>query len=120
MLRTALSIPRTSSRALGLGLGLRTSVNARRHIHHVPALPHDYSQGVPNLMSPAGFSLAWSEYMALMVEKLNALTAGTFSARLRAFADCRRNLCLMRSMHTTPGMENLLYAIASSKMFLRC
>ncbi|KID90324.1 superoxide dismutase [Metarhizium guizhouense ARSEF 977] len=60
-----------------LGLGLRTTVNARRSLHQVPTLPHDYSQGVPNLMSPGGFAIAWSDYMTLMVEKLNALTAGT-------------------------------------------
>lgn len=59
-----------------LGLGLRTTVNARRSLHQVPTLPHDYSQGVPNLMSPGGFAIAWSDYMTLMVEKLNALTAG--------------------------------------------
>ncbi|KAJ3473544.1 hypothetical protein NLG97_g10251 [Lecanicillium saksenae] len=50
---------------------------AARSIHHVPTLTHDFSEGVPNLMSPGGFNIAWSEYMALTVEKLNALTAGT-------------------------------------------
>ncbi|KAI9171246.1 superoxide dismutase [Paramyrothecium foliicola] len=60
-----------------------TALNGRRLIHHVPTLPHDYSQeGVPNLMSPAGFSLAWKEYMTLMVEKLNALTADMFAIAL--------------------------------------
>lgn len=43
----------------------------------MPALRHDYSEGVPNLMSPAGFNIAWNDYMGLMTEKLNALTAGT-------------------------------------------
>ena len=66
-------LPRAGS---SLRLGLRTTVNARRSLHQVPTLPHDYSQGVPNLMSPGGFAIAWSEYMSLMVEKLNALTAG--------------------------------------------
>lgn len=50
---------------------------AARSIHHVPSLTHDFSEGVPNLMSPGGFNIAWSEYMALTVEKLNALTAGS-------------------------------------------
>ncbi len=45
-------------------------------MHHVPALPHDFSEGVPNLMSAGGFEIAWTEYMALTIEKLNALTAG--------------------------------------------
>lgn len=61
---------------MAFGLGMRPMVNARRSIHHVPELPHDYSQGIPNLMSPGGFSIAWTEYMKLMVEKLNALTVG--------------------------------------------
>lgn len=72
MLRPRLRAPR-----LAFGLGLRTTFNARRSLHNVPELPHDYSQGVPNLMSPGGFNIAWTEYMKLMVEKLNALTVGT-------------------------------------------
>jgi Fe-Mn family superoxide dismutase len=71
MLRPILRVPRSA-----FGLGLRSTVNARRSIHHVPQLPHDYSEGVPNLMSPGGFSIAWTEYMKLTVEKLNALTVG--------------------------------------------
>ena len=63
-------LPRAASR-------VRAAIAPRRQLHQVPSLPHDYSQGVPNLMSPAGFAIAWSDYMALMVEKLNALTAGT-------------------------------------------
>ncbi|KAM3543466.1 hypothetical protein ARSEF1564_003613 [Beauveria bassiana] len=50
---------------------------AARSMHHVPNLTHDFSNGIPTLMSPGGFSIAWSEYMAFTVEKLNALTAGT-------------------------------------------
>lgn len=47
-------------------------------LHTVPKLPHDYAEGgVPNLMSPGGFAVAWTDYMTLMTEKLNALTAGT-------------------------------------------
>lgn len=43
----------------------------------MPKLRHDFSEsGVPNLMSPAGFSIAWSDYMGLVTEKLNALTVG--------------------------------------------
>lgn len=72
MLRPRLRVPR-----LAFGLGMRPMVNVRRSIHSVPELPHDYSQGVPNLMSSGGFSLAWTQYMTLMVEKLNALTVGT-------------------------------------------
>ncbi|KAL7936225.1 Fe superoxide dismutase [Trichoderma chlorosporum] len=74
-----------------LGLNLRASaangttsfntsfskMNAARSLHSVPALPHDYSEGVPNLMSPGGFSLAWTDYMTVTVDKLNAMIAGT-------------------------------------------
>ncbi|KAH7328813.1 superoxide dismutase [Stachybotrys elegans] len=80
MFRSSLRIPR---QALGAGLAQRATATApafaaRRHLHHVPTLPHDYSkEGVPNLMSPGGFALAWTDYMTLMVEKLNALTVGT-------------------------------------------
>ncbi|KAJ4170463.1 hypothetical protein NW754_006601 [Fusarium falciforme] len=69
--------PRLRAPRLAFGLGLRSTVNARRSIHHVPELQHDFSQGVPNLMSPGGFAIAWTEYMKLAIEKLNALTVGT-------------------------------------------
>ena len=71
MLRSRLIAPR-----LARSLGLRAAVDARRSIHHVPLLQHDFSDGIPDLMSPAGFDLAWNQHQGLMVEKLNALTAG--------------------------------------------
>lgn len=87
MFRTRLL--RTPKQALGLGLrassanttGVNTSFSAgfnaaRRSLHSVPALPHDYSQGVPNLMSAGGFAIAWTDYMKLMLDKLNAMVAG--------------------------------------------
>ncbi|KJZ73677.1 hypothetical protein HIM_07010 [Hirsutella minnesotensis 3608] len=70
MFRTRLRIPRRIP-------ALRPAVPARRSLHQLPTLQHDFSEGIPDLMSPAGFSLAWNDYMSLMVEKLNALTAGT-------------------------------------------
>lgn len=75
MFRTRLRIPR---QGLGLALAVRPSPTARRSIHQVPALAHDYSDGVPSLMSPGGFATAWTNYMTLVVEKLNALTAGMY------------------------------------------
>lgn len=86
MFRTRLL--RTPKQALGLGLrasSANSSFNssfsagfnaARRSLHSVPALPHDYSQGVPNLMSAGGFAIAWTDYMKLMLDKLNAMVAG--------------------------------------------
>ncbi|VUC36120.1 unnamed protein product [Clonostachys rosea] len=73
MFRPRLRVPR-----VGASIGLQAAANARRSYHQVPRLRHDYTEtGVPNLMSPAGFSIAWSDYMSLAVEKLNALTVGT-------------------------------------------
>ena len=43
---------------------------------HVPILSHDFTNGVPGLLSPAGFDMAWTQYQELMVERLNVLTAG--------------------------------------------
>lgn len=77
-----------------LGLSLRTTTfSARRSLHGIPTLPHDYSAGVPGLMSSDGFAIAWSDYMTLMLEKLNALTAGSFCRKFEATteesgADC--------------------------------
>ncbi|KAK5256054.1 hypothetical protein LTR16_004115 [Cryomyces antarcticus] len=55
-------------------------VPQRRWEHHVPALTHgnDFREhGVPGLLSPEGYELAWTQYQGMMVEKLNELTAGT-------------------------------------------
>jgi Fe-Mn family superoxide dismutase len=68
--------PRLRAPRLATSLGLRATVNARRCIHSVPELKHDFSEGVPDLMSPAGFQIAWTDYQGLVIEKLNALTAG--------------------------------------------
>ncbi|TVY87660.1 37S ribosomal protein, mitochondrial [Lachnellula willkommii] len=48
-----------------------------RSLHNVPILNHNFNNGVPGLLSPAGFDMAWTQYQALMVEKLNVLTAET-------------------------------------------
>ncbi|KAG9237598.1 superoxide dismutase [Amylocarpus encephaloides] len=54
--------------------------NPRRFLHQVPLLQHEYKHGVgPKddlFMSAGGFEVAWTQYQGLMVEKLNALTAG--------------------------------------------
>ncbi|MCJ1478032.1 hypothetical protein MMC13_006707 [Lambiella insularis] len=53
----------------------------RRHLaHRVPLLDHDAqfnSQGIPNLLSREGYDIAWTQYHSYLVQKLNALTAGT-------------------------------------------
>lgn len=52
---------------------------SRRSLHHVPPLTYDESfrkQGIPGLLSPDGFRIAWTDYQGSMVQKLNELTAG--------------------------------------------
>lgn len=56
---------------------MAAAANAARSMHTVPSLDHDFSKGVPNLMSDDGFGLAWTDYMSMCVGKLNALTVGT-------------------------------------------
>ena len=54
----------------------RIALSLRRSLHNVPPLTHDFTNGVPGLLSPAGFDIAWTQYQSLMVEKLNNLTVG--------------------------------------------
>ncbi|KAF8863397.1 manganese and iron superoxide dismutase [Acephala macrosclerotiorum] len=56
-----------------IGLALRSF---RRSIHNVPPLSHNFTEGVPGLLSPAGFDMAWTQYQSLMCQKLTDLTAG--------------------------------------------
>ncbi|KAH6685373.1 superoxide dismutase [Plectosphaerella plurivora] len=67
MLRPALRIPRVR-----LAPGPR-----QQSIHTMPKLPHNFTQGVPGLLSADGFDMAWSQYMQHTLDKLNALTEGT-------------------------------------------
>ncbi len=48
-------------------------------MHYVPPLPHDFRGGVPGLLSAEGFDIAWTQYMTVTLEKLNAHIAGTCS-----------------------------------------
>jgi hypothetical protein len=47
----------------------------------VPPLDH-FRNGIPGLFTPEGFQLAYTDYQSLMLEKLNALTAGMFTCAL--------------------------------------
>ena len=49
----------------------------RRSLVTVPEINPNFNNGVPGLLSPAGFDIAWTQYQGLMVEKLNNLIAGT-------------------------------------------
>jgi Fe-Mn family superoxide dismutase len=80
LLRTpkqALGLRASSANTTSFTPSLSAGFNAaRRNLHSVPALPHDYSQGVPNLMSAGGFAIAWTDYMKLTLDKLNAMVVG--------------------------------------------
>ncbi|KAL7628627.1 hypothetical protein AAE478_000142 [Parahypoxylon ruwenzoriense] len=70
MLRPRLRIPRPSR--------LWRPAILSRSLHQVPILPHfNPEEGVPGLLSEGGFDLAWTQYMDLIIGKLNALTYGT-------------------------------------------
>ncbi|KAK8088872.1 superoxide dismutase [Apiospora hydei] len=49
----------------------------RRSLHTVPPSEFSSARGVPGLLSPDGFHLAYNDYMQLLVDKLNALVGGT-------------------------------------------
>ncbi|KAG5928974.1 hypothetical protein E4U42_007541 [Claviceps africana] len=68
-------LPR-AAKSLGVGLR-RTTPDARRSLHRVPALPHDYTKGIHEFYTENGFGIAWTDYMTAILDKLNALTAGT-------------------------------------------
>ncbi|CAK7215859.1 hypothetical protein SCUCBS95973_002625 [Sporothrix curviconia] len=53
------------------------AVPRRRLIHHMPISRHDPRVGVPNLLSAEGYDLAWTQHMALMLNRLNQLVTGT-------------------------------------------
>ncbi|KAL3423927.1 37S ribosomal protein S26, mitochondrial [Phlyctema vagabunda] len=55
----------------------RIALGLRRSLHQMPPLKHDFTRGVPGLLSADGFSIAWTEYQGLMLEHLNRLTVDT-------------------------------------------
>ncbi|KAF3482915.1 Fe superoxide dismutase [Arthroderma uncinatum] len=51
-----------------------------RAFHRVPQLTHGSQfkeNGVPGVLSPEGYELAWVQYQSYLVQKLNMLTGGT-------------------------------------------
>ncbi|EZF23908.1 hypothetical protein H113_03512 [Trichophyton rubrum MR1459] len=58
---------------------LRPQVQSRS-FHRVPQLTygtHFQEHGVPGVLSPEGYNLAWVQYQSYLVQKLNMLTGGT-------------------------------------------
>ncbi|KAI1926592.1 hypothetical protein LOZ65_002522 [Ophidiomyces ophidiicola] len=76
-----------SQRLLRPQLGLRAGASTRtllsqthgRKLHSVPKLTY-YNifkeNGVPGVLSPSGFHMAWDQYQGYLVDKLNEMTAG--------------------------------------------
>ncbi|OTA69492.1 manganese and iron superoxide dismutase [Hypoxylon sp. EC38] len=75
MLRPRLRIPRATR--------IWRPAISTRQIHSVPTLEHfDPNEGVPGLLSPQGFDIAWTQYMQYLMEGLNAATADKEYAEL--------------------------------------
>ncbi|GAP85945.1 putative superoxide dismutase protein [Rosellinia necatrix] len=71
MLRPRLRIPRA-------GALLRRTAPFARSQHTVPILDQFRQENaVPGLLSPTGYSTAWTEYMQFLIQKLNYMTVGT-------------------------------------------
>ena len=57
---------------------------ATRSIHALPPLEYNIKNeasqnGIPEFLSPAAFNISWTQYQTHCLEKLNVLTAGTFT-----------------------------------------
>ena len=69
-------------------------------LHVVPLLGEDFTDGIPDFLSPAAFDMAWTQYQSLMVEKLNILTGGMSrsfdvnSKNLEAYCSSSQLQCL--------------------------
>ncbi|GJC84160.1 37S ribosomal protein S26, mitochondrial [Colletotrichum liriopes] len=74
-----LRIPRVGATvAAAASAPARTTMQMQqRSLHYVPQLAHDFKQGVPGLLSADGYDMAWNQYMTVVLDKLNALIAGT-------------------------------------------
>lgn len=69
MFRPRLRIPRVR-------LSQASPALFRRPLHSVPATVHNPEVGVPGLLTPDSFHLAYTENMQLLLEKLNNLVVG--------------------------------------------
>ncbi|KAL1957581.1 hypothetical protein VTO42DRAFT_5692 [Malbranchea cinnamomea] len=72
--------PQTGLRAASLCRSpLRAPIQARK-VHNVPQLAYGKifsEQGIPDVMSPEGYDMAWTQYQSFLIHKLNLLTNGT-------------------------------------------
>ncbi|KAI1845275.1 hypothetical protein JX265_005430 [Neoarthrinium moseri] len=77
MFRTRLRIPRVS-----LPRQRPAAAVFRRSLHDVPTVGYSGAEGIPGLLSPDGFDLAYTQYMQFVTEKLNSLIADTDLERM--------------------------------------
>ncbi|EEH45113.2 hypothetical protein PABG_11604 [Paracoccidioides brasiliensis Pb03] len=72
--------PQSGLRAVSSFLPFLRTNPPSRSTHYVPQLGHDSAfkkHGIPDLLSPQGFDLSWTQYQGFLINKLNLLTAGT-------------------------------------------
>lgn len=69
----------------------------------MPPLAHDFRSGVPGLLSAEGFDIAWTQYMTLMMEKLNALTSGMLEKKTLLAAAAAGRTSLLRNAYSAPS-----------------
>ena len=73
--------PQSGLRAVSSFLPFLRTNPPSRSTHYVPQLGHDSAfkkHGIPDLLSPQGFDLSWTQYQGFLINKLNLLTAGIF------------------------------------------
>ena len=59
-----------------------TPKTTRRRVHNVPQLTHDEPfkyDGIGRVFTPKAFDIAWYQYQGHLVQRLNEMTAGTYT-----------------------------------------
>ncbi|KAL8843519.1 MAG: hypothetical protein Q9170_000023 [Blastenia crenularia] len=65
-----------------MGKCLYAPKTQRRRKHEVPLLTHGATferEGIPDVLSPDGYNIAWRDYQQFLVDKLNQLTARMYN-----------------------------------------
>ena len=77
-------------------------------MYSVPVLFQDFRDGVPGLLSAEGFDMAWTQYMELLMFKLNALIASTKPNPMppAPFMDCLPIPELVASARLAPVLQS--------------
>ncbi|PFH56016.1 hypothetical protein XA68_17199 [Ophiocordyceps unilateralis] len=79
MFRSLFRIPRCRPSAAPRVAAAATAaaVAARRRLHALPRLNHDFSNGLEGFMTPEGFSVAWTYRQTSLLEKVNRMVGDT-------------------------------------------